>query len=31
MKRVVSVRLGSAKGDKCVEAEFLGIRFRIER
>jgi hypothetical protein len=31
MKRVVSVSLGASSGDMCVETEFLGERFRIER
>ncbi|MCS6950796.1 MAG: quinate 5-dehydrogenase [bacterium] len=31
MKHVVSVSLGSSKRDKVVEAEILGVPFRIER
>ncbi|MFQ3587765.1 MAG: quinate 5-dehydrogenase [Fimbriimonadaceae bacterium] len=31
MKRVVSVSLGSSKGDKVHETEILGVPFRIER
>lgn len=31
MKRVVSVSLGSSKGDKVYETEILGVPFRIER
>ena len=31
MKRVVSVSLGSRKGDKCVRTTFLGEEFEIER
>ncbi|MCR4440702.1 MAG: quinate 5-dehydrogenase [Peptococcaceae bacterium] len=31
MKRVVSVSLGSDRRDHCVETEFCGIEFRIER
>ena len=31
MKRVVSVSLGSSKGDKSFETEILGQRFSIER
>ncbi|MFN3729797.1 MAG: quinate 5-dehydrogenase [Fimbriimonadaceae bacterium] len=31
MKRVVSISLGAAKGDKVHEAEVLGETFRIER
>ncbi|MCA1946813.1 MAG: quinate 5-dehydrogenase [Armatimonadetes bacterium] len=31
MRRIVSVSLGSSKGDKVFETEILGERFRIER
>lgn len=31
MKRVVSVSLGSSKGDKCVHTTFLGEEFEVER